>query len=418
MRVSAFVQFSILPLALVSAHPGEVHGRMSPSELAHRQSSAHRRHAEARNCAPQVAAYQSQRKAKRNALRKREISGSHAGLFSAVTSMISGAVSRLPSKTGSASPPRITNIQNFTCVTAPEVTEGPYYINNEFVRHDLTEEQSGIKLVLDIGVLDTISCEPLDNVLVELWSANATGVYGSYGTTLSNRPGPSPGGPPRRGPPGRGGGGPRGSPPMTRNETFLRGGWQTNENGIVELTTIFPGFYAGRAPHIHTMVHKDWVMSENGTLVSHSGTVVHNGQFFFHEKWNDMIYAERPYTDNKNRRTLNKDDHILSEENADGNNAFLELELLGESLADGILGYITMGVNSSASYDIHNTNYLKPSALDTEVTGNQEPFSVFATALATLEVVCASVLSTASSIHYGAQKAWIMAVVSARRVLF
>ena len=51
---------------------------------------------------------------------------------------------------------------------------------------------------------------------------------------------------------------------MTRNETFLRGGWQTNENGIVELTTIFPGFYAGRAPHIHTMVHKDWVMSENG----------------------------------------------------------------------------------------------------------------------------------------------------------
>jgi hypothetical protein len=77
-----------------------------------------------------------------------------------------------------------------------------------------------------------------------------------------------------------------------------------------------------------------------------------------------------------------------------------------------------MGVNSSASYDIHNTNYLKPSALDTEVTGNQEPFSVFATALATLEVVCASVLSTASSIHYGAHKAWIMAVVSARRVLF
>jgi hypothetical protein len=77
------------------------------------------------------------------------------------------------------------------------------------------------------------------------------------------------------------------------------------------------------------------------TLVSHSGTVVHNGQFFFHEKWNDRVYAERPYTDNKNKRTLNKDDHILSEENADGNNAFLELELLGESLTDGILGYIS-----------------------------------------------------------------------------
>jgi hypothetical protein len=76
------------------------------------QSSAYRRHAEARNCAPQVAAYQSQRKAKRNALRKRETSESHAGILSAVTSVISGAVSRLPSKTGSASPPHITNIQN------------------------------------------------------------------------------------------------------------------------------------------------------------------------------------------------------------------------------------------------------------------------------------------------------------------
>jgi hypothetical protein len=77
-----------------------------------------------------------------------------------------------------------------------------------------------------------------------------------------------------------------------------------------------------------------------------------------------------------------------------------------------------MGVNSSASYDIQNTNYLKPSTLDREVTDNQEPFSVFATAVATLEVVCASMLSTASSIRYEAQKAWTMAVVRARRVFF
>ena len=144
---------------------------------------------------------------------------------------------------------------------------------------------SGVKLILDIGVLDTVTCEPLENVLVELWSgmfllphprisfskvpfflANATGVYGSYSSTMGGPMGPPPSGPPHRGPPGRGGG-PRGSPPMVRNETFLRGGWQTDENGIVELTTLYPGFYAGRAPHIHTMVHKDWVMSENGWVI-------------------------------------------------------------------------------------------------------------------------------------------------------
>jgi hypothetical protein len=60
-----------------------------------------------------VAAYQGKRKAKRKALRKREsISEPVNGLFSAVTSMLSGAISTIPSKTGSAGPPHITNIQN------------------------------------------------------------------------------------------------------------------------------------------------------------------------------------------------------------------------------------------------------------------------------------------------------------------
>jgi len=416
MRVLDVVQLAVLSvLPLVLAHPGEVHKRMSKTELARRQSSAYKRHAVARNCAPHVAAYQSKRKAKRNALRKREsTSESDSGIFSAVTSML---FSRLPSKTGSASPPHITDIQNFTCVTAPEVTEGPYYINNELVRQDLTENASGIKLVLDIGVLDTITCEPLENVLVELWSANATGIYGSYGSTLGGRPGPPPGSPPHRGSPGRGGGGPRGSPPLVRNETFLRGGWPTDENGIVELTTIFPGFYAGRAPHIHTMVHKDWEVGENGTLISHAGTVVHNGQFFFHEAWNDRVFDNQPYTDNTNKRTFNKDDRILDEENADGNNAFLELELLGESLLDGILGYITMGVNSSASYDIHNPNYLSSLTLDTETHDPQEPFSIFAAIITSLKIASTSVLSTARFIRFGVEKAWTRAVFSIRRGL-
>jgi len=385
---------------------------MSETELAHRQFSAYNRHAVARECAAHVAAYQRKRKAKRNALRKREsTSKSDSGIISAITSML---FSTFPSKTGSASPPHITDIQNFTCVTAPEVTEGPYYINNELVRQDLTENESGINLILDIGVLDIITCEPLENVLVELWSANATGIYGSYGSTSGGRPGPPPGGPPHREPPGRGGGGPRGSPPLVRNETFLRGGWPTDENGIVELTTIYPGFYAGRAPHIHTMVHKDWKVSENGTLISHAGTVVHNGQFFFHEAWNDRVYANQPYTDNTNKRMFNKDDRILDEENADGNNAFLELELLGERLSDGILGYITMGVNSSASYDIHNSNYLSSSALDTETTDRQEPFSVFAVAIASLKIACTSVLLTASFIRYGVEEVWAKAMFSIR----
>ena len=47
-------------------------------------------------------------------------------------------------------------------------------------------------------------------------------------------------------------------------ETWLRGGWYTDANGMVEVTTIYPGYYSHRSPHIHLMVHKDWIQSANG----------------------------------------------------------------------------------------------------------------------------------------------------------
>ena len=78
--------------------------------VSHLQFSAYNRHAVARECAAHVAAYQRKRKAKRNALRKRESnSKSGSGIISAITSML---FSTFPSKTGSASPPHITDIQN------------------------------------------------------------------------------------------------------------------------------------------------------------------------------------------------------------------------------------------------------------------------------------------------------------------
>lgn len=65
--------------------------------------------------------------------------------------------------------------------------------------------------------------------------ANATGDYGAYNT-----------------------------PTFNSSETWLRGGWYTDSNGIVELTTIYPGYYTGRTPHIHIMVRTNWTKSSNG----------------------------------------------------------------------------------------------------------------------------------------------------------
>ena len=68
--------------------------------------------------------------------------------------------------------------------------------------------------------------------------ANALGLYGAYTTST-----------------------------FDQMETWLRGGWYTDANGIVEIDTIYPGFYPGRAPHIHIMVHKDWAQAANGCVV-------------------------------------------------------------------------------------------------------------------------------------------------------
>ncbi|KAF9052381.1 aromatic compound dioxygenase [Hymenopellis radicata] len=277
--------------------------------------------AAARNCASEISAFNARRKAKRELARRGEDLGARAAA----------------TVTATAENPTYTELQNTSCITAPEVTEGPYYINNEFVRQDLTETQTGVTLVLDIGVLDTTTCEPLPAAFVEIWAANATGVYGGYsaGEVVEAL-----------------------LPPSKPARTFLRGGLATDKNGITELITIYPGFYTGRTAHIHTMVHLNYEVADNGTLISHGGSVLHIGQFFFDESWNDDVFATEPYTSNTQTRTLNSADGILNEANSDGNNAFLELELIGASLEDGVLGYITVGVDSTASYTIANTNYL------------------------------------------------------------
>lgn len=51
---------------------------------------------------------------------------------------------------------------------------------------------------------------------------------------------------------------------LQRNETFLRGGYPTGPDGLAELVTIYPGFYARRTAHVHAMIHMNWDKSENG----------------------------------------------------------------------------------------------------------------------------------------------------------
>ncbi|KAK0473420.1 Intradiol ring-cleavage dioxygenase [Armillaria novae-zelandiae] len=229
-------------------------------------------------------------------------------------------------------------MENNTCVLTPIVTEGPYYHQvGHPIRQNIAEYQIGVPLLLDIGVIDVETCKPLPNILVDIWHANATGHYAGHpeSTFELRDEKPQVGG--KRN-------GLLSAFPRTKPaETFLRGAWPTNENGVAQFSTIFPGYYTGRATHIHTK----------------AGKLVHVGQFFFDDEINVQVDKMHPYTTNPIKdtvgRTRNWRDSLNIFEDSHGPegkyNPVFRLELLGGVFNQGFAGFITMGVNTSVEVD-------------------------------------------------------------------
>ena len=106
------------------------------------------------------------------------------------------------------------------CVLTPESSEGPYYLQTNLIRSDVREDREGLPFKLRMTFTDINTCEPLRNVSVDIWQADAGGEYSGYveavpTTSLHTKP--------------------------TDSKTFLRGIQMTDKNGKVEFTTIFPG---------------------------------------------------------------------------------------------------------------------------------------------------------------------------------
>ncbi|KAL0568977.1 hypothetical protein V5O48_012995 [Marasmius crinis-equi] len=248
------------------------------------------------------------------------------------------------------SPVEDTKIQNNTCVLTPVVTEGPYYHTaGHPIRRNIAEYQFGLLTLLDIGVIDVETCKPLPNVLVDIWHANATGHYAGH-------PDPKPelnDEKPQVG--GKRSGLLTAFPRTKQEETWLRGAWPTDRNGVAQFTTIFPGYYTGRATHVHTKVFTSWTPLPNGTF--EAGKLAHVGQFFFDDDVNMQIDKMHPYTTNPirdtNGRTRNWRDslNIFDDSHENGYNPVFDAHLLGGILNQGLVAYITMGINASASYD-------------------------------------------------------------------
>lgn len=85
--------------------------------------------------------------------------------------------------------PFYETIQNDTCILTEEVTTGPYiWPRSQTLRQDIREGEPGVPFILDIGVLDVETCEPLTDVLVDIWHCNSTGSYSSFTGLDPNTP--------------------------------------------------------------------------------------------------------------------------------------------------------------------------------------------------------------------------------------
>jgi protocatechuate 3,4-dioxygenase beta subunit len=184
-----------------------------------------------------------------------------------------------------------------TCVLSPEMTEGPYYVAADArLRRDIRGGRRGTPLTLRLGVANVSSCKPVRGASVDIWHADAGGLYSDEQAN------------------------------GTVGQTFLRGVQPTNAKGIAVFTTIYPGWYPGRTVHIHVKVHV-------------RGDVVHTGQLFFDDALTDVVFRKAPYSSRPNRDTRNADDSIYVN---GGSRSLLSVKRHGS----GYVGTIWMGVHA------------------------------------------------------------------------
>ncbi|KAI9664687.1 MAG: hypothetical protein M1821_006134 [Bathelium mastoideum] len=219
--------------------------------------------------------------------------------------------------------------KNVSCILTPEVTEGPYYITGEYFRSNVTEDQAGVAVHLEYQYIDISTCEAVSGLYLDTWNANSTGVYS--GVSVS-------------------GNGVGTADPSNLNTTFLRGVVKTDEEGVAAFDTLFPGHYEGRATHTHLIAHTNGTVEANGTYSS--GNIAHVGQIFYDESLISAVEALYPYNTNKQNVTTNDED-MFAPEQADNNyDPFPEYAYLGDTVSDGLLMWISVGINMSASYNV------------------------------------------------------------------
>jgi protocatechuate 3,4-dioxygenase beta subunit len=224
-----------------------------------------------------------------------------------------------PAPTGSATP------YSLSCVGTPSATEGPYFVDEMLNRSDIRSDPTdnsvrpGVPLYLAVRVfqVDSTACKPLKGAQVDIWHCDALGAYSDVSGAGQS---------------------------STVGKKFLRGYQVSDDAGLTEFVTIYPGWYSGRTVHIHMKVRVP-----NGTT-----TYELTSQIFFDDKLSDEIYSTvEPYTQHKGRNVTNAEDSImngaLDDANLDaddfGETVLIKLSKNTDKDKEGYSGYISVGLD-------------------------------------------------------------------------
>ena len=195
-----------------------------------------------------------------------------------------------------------------TCVLTAALTEGPYFVDEKLNRSDIrTDPTTGVvsagiplSLTFNVSRVANSACTPLTGAYLDVWHCDAAGVYSDVSGS-------------------------------TRQ--FLRGYQITDVNGVAAFSTIYPGWYSGRAVHIHFKLR---------LFAGTTKTYEFTSQFFFDDTLTDSVYTQSPYSSRPGRDTRNANDGIY---NSLSTTDKAGLTLQTSKTSDGYAGVINLGVN-------------------------------------------------------------------------
>ena len=187
------------------------------------------------------------------------------------------------------------------CIVRPEQTEGPYFVDERLNRSDIRIDPSDgsikngvpLRLTLMVSRINRSACTPLSGAMVDIWHCDALGIYSDVRDPGFN----------------------------TRGKKFLRGYQVTDATGIVQFTTIYPGWYQGRTVHIHFKIR---------TTAASERIYDFTSQLYFDESITDQVHAQEPYASMGQRTVKNNRDGIFRD---GGNQLMLPLMKDGQGYA-------------------------------------------------------------------------------------